>query len=364
PGPRPLRLDVDVLGPAAPGHDGATAHYEASVAPGGRISWRLPLLHLRYTYAWTWPAQPGLSEIQSWGESRDMKVASVGLHVLNVRKSSRLRLYRLRLDEPVSATGWVDRFGQRSTGAWPGKVFSDADLRDQDAREEAALPALAPATARDEYRAWTGRPALSASGWFRLERVAGVWWLVAPSGRLYWSSAVDCVVHGIEARLDDASRPAYSWLPPDAGEFANAWGHGPGEPNTHWPAFYRVNLIRKWGPTGEYAKWRERAYRRLLAWNFTGLGNWCDESLFRDHRLPYVTMGPHPWLAQVPYAGNKLQDVYDPAFAREAAKAAAPLAAWKDDPWCVGHFIENECGWADLPGEVLGLPTNRPAKAR
>ena len=34
---------------------------------------------------------------------------------------------------------------------------------------------------------------LGATGFFRVQKYKGKWWLVDPTGRLFWSNGVDCV---------------------------------------------------------------------------------------------------------------------------------------------------------------------------
>ena len=69
-----------------------------------------------------------------------------------------------------------------------------------------------------------------------------------------------------------------------------------------------------------------------------------------------------------------MTDVFDARFpARMAAGISNAVARWKNDPWCLGYFVENElpwAGWGSGPTEQYALPigvlasTNAlPAKA-
>ena len=82
----------------------------------------------------------------------------------------------------------IDRYGQFRHCDWPGKTKNDDDLRraaEEEARDLAANPGPKD---RDRFGGWNDGPRLEATGRFRTHKdERGKWWLVDPSGRLFWS---------------------------------------------------------------------------------------------------------------------------------------------------------------------------------
>lgn len=347
---------------------GEAAIYSAAIPGHSRARWRIPLQPLRYTTGywvpWGWARQPGLGSLKFWGRMNSRKIAEVKIGLRREIKAGQVGLYQLALEDPIKPEGWVDKYGQRSGMNWPGKVFSDRDIIRADKKEEVELGKYRPAPDRDIFHAWTGRGPRKATGFFRVENVEGRWWFIAPSGRLFYACGLDCVIGGVDARLDSTVRAAYSWLPPTKGKFESAWrlrrARRGGE--KAWGlSLYRANLIRKWGPD-EYRRWYlERAIARQLAWGFTSIGNWADHDLFAFRRLPYFSTGPSFWEMKVPYVAKLIHDVYHPDFEKEAHGNASALARYRNDPWLVGHFVSNEVDWVGFHG-VLALPAHQPAK--
>ena len=137
-------------------------------------------------------------------------------------------------------------------------------------------------------------------------------------------------------------------------------------------SFHIVNQIRKWGERYE-ARSRDRAVRRQLFWGFTSIGNWSDWELLRGvpglPRLPRVTYGPYGWnptpteAMNVPRITATIHDAFHPDFEREARRIAQhALTGFKDDPWVLGHFIDNEPDWDAFAERLLAAPRDLPAK--
>ncbi|MEK7476651.1 MAG: hypothetical protein AAB152_13605 [Candidatus Coatesbacteria bacterium] len=369
-----VKVEIMLAGNRAESSRWKRATFTALVPPHRRATWRIPLQQLRYSATWGspwgWPRQPGLGALESTGLldtsrvrvirigltalPRTGRIASAGVEDPKWAAPVRIGLYALRLEEPVRPEGWVDRWGQSTAVAWPGKARRDSDLGRADRREALALARGPAFPHRDQFHAWTKRPARGASGYFRVQEVDGRWWLIAPNGRLYYATGMDVVACGVDARLDPAVLAAYSSLPEKEGRFADAWRHG--------LSLYRANLIRKWGP--DYRRrYLDRAIARQLAWGFTSIGNWSDHALFAFRRLPFFSTGPSYDGMRTPLVAKLIHDAFDPGFEDEARKAAASLSVFRYNPWLVGHFLSNEVGWNDFPSRVLELPPRRSARA-
>ena len=46
-------------------------------------------------------------------------------------------------------------------------------------------------------------------------------------------------------------------------------------------------------------------------------------------------------------------DPFDPSFAEAADRSAQSAAQYRDDPWCLGYFVDNELSWGE-PGDERG----------
>jgi hypothetical protein len=159
------------------------------------------------------------------------------------------------------------------------------------------------------------------------------WWLVAPSGRLFFSLGVDVIDYGETTRV--AGREGlFDWLP-SPGAPLQQFSY-PGLSRT--ANFYGMNLYRKYG-TDWRTLARSRALDRLDSWGFNTIGNWSSIDLFEAHRVPYtVSVGYNDsGLAKFFPASQQMTDVFDARFpARVAAGISNAVAPWKNDPWCLG----------------------------
>ena len=275
---------------------------------------------------------------------------------------------------------FVDRYGQYAHETWPGKVASDAELRQRIADEErdlAAHPACA-IPAADRFGGWAQGPQLAATGAFRTEKVDGRWWLVDPDGHVFFSLGVNCVNvpswTGITGR-----EHFFRELPArDDAAFACCWGRQKdatvrGFYHDHFPFetfdFSRANLIRKYGPASWRSKSAELTVRRMRSWGLNTVGNWSARELSANARVPYTDAFS---TRSRPIRGNngfwrQFPDVFAPEFRTSVEREARRTAARSgSDPWCLGWFVDNELSWGDddaaLAKDVLSSPDDQPAK--
>ena len=257
---------------------------------------------------------------------------------------------------------FVDQFGQFIHDEWPGKVHDEAELIRTKADEDAWLAAngATPIPEADRFGGWAGGPQLKATGFFRTEKVNGKWWLVDPDGRLFFSHGVDCVGIGSGTTGITFREKYFSWLPAkDDPVFGKFWGrctwpaaHGFYKDPSHLPydnfSFSTANLRRKYG-----AEWKatyiDRAHRRLRAWGLNTIANWSWHEIYSLDRTPYTLClgtGGTPRLKDSKGWWGALPDPFNPEFEkkfRERARAAAKTM--RDDPWCIGVFVDNELSW-------------------
>lgn len=241
----------------------------------------------------------------------------------------------------------VDEFGQWMPVDWPGKVKSMAQLKKEWAAEEAGLRAGDFAYSR--YGGYRNTKA-KATGFFRVEQVAGRWWFVDPEGHLFFSTASTGIGAGSGDSRLKGREDYFAALPPvDSTPMSGRRPAG----------FYTWNLARRHGQGS--TKWIDLAIRRLESWGLNTIGNWSDSRLWDTHRKAYV-VNLRGWGMETGYLG--MPDVYSDEFPKIVDKAAAEQCApRKDDPWLLGYFIANEPPWPGRESLVVDLILDRPPSA-
>lgn len=292
----------------------------------------------------------------------------------------------------------VDKFGQRADRDFELKISSETELK---AAAEKELEQLANGQGwqeRSKFGGWKSGPKREATGFFRTEKVNGVWSLVDPQGYLFFSSAIanarmsnTSTFTGVDYRdeavryidPDDVTpedsqqivgdyraaqqthyvanqqrRSMFEWLPDYEHPLANHYGYrrkahkGP-MPHGEVFSFYQANLERRYGETskGSYLdNWREVTLNRMSDWGFTSFGNWTDPMFYNNEQMPYFAngwiIGDFKTISSGFDIWGKMPDVFDPEFVRRANITTEVIAKEiNNSPWCIGIFIDNEMSW-------------------
>lgn len=267
---------------------------------------------------------------------------------------------------------FIDTFGQYIHKDWPGKTHSLDDLKkalDAELKDLAEKPGPAD---WDKWGGWKDGPTLKATGFFRVEKHDGRWWLVDPDGKLFWSHGTNCVRENDSTPINER-QGWFQDFPGERPEFKEFFsvsralhGHYAGR-TVDCFSFLLANCKRKYGEG-----WRERvadmAHRRLRSWGMNTIANWSDPAVYLMRRTPYtatVHFGGRLLEGSQGYWG-KFRDVFDPSFREEVRKAmVAHAGKAAGDPWCIGFFVDNEIAWGDdlsLAVAALASPPDQPAK--
>ncbi len=184
------------------------------------------------------------------------------------------------------------------------------------------------------YPPFVSRPAFGApqrmkgTGFFRVERIGNVWWLVDPNGQPTLSIGTDHVNYFVH--------------------WCEKLGYAP----------YHRFVARKYGSEEAWAK---EAVRRLLSWNFNVLG--ANNSVKARYQglahTEFLSFGADfasiaDIVPKVHWTG--FPDVFDPRFERFCdLRAKERCAPNKDDPWLLGYFLDNELEWWGKSGRPWGM---------
>jgi len=269
---------------------------------------------------------------------------------------------------------FIDELGQFIHSDWPGKTHSVDELIAHGKAEREDLAAHPGPPDRNKYGGWTAGPQLEATGFFRVEKYQGKWWLVDPEGRLFWSHGADCVDSGNSTPISDREQ-YYRNLPDKDSQFAQFYGGGSWAPHgyykDHSPCktydFSRANFLRKYGQDWVLA-FAEITHQRLKSWGMNTIANWSDRDIYLMRKTPYVctiSYNARTLEGSEGYWG-KFFDVFDPSF-RDALRQRLESEKGRTigDPWCIGYFVHNELSWGDeisLALATLKSRAGQPAK--
>lgn len=317
--------------------------------------------------------------ITSWGTEFDY--SNVGAFRLALREMTgpiAIEVSNIRWLPKPDFSGIVDRFGQFTRAEWPGKVHDEAELPKRAAEEAEWLKAHPAPADRDKWGGWKDGPRLEATGFFRTAQHGGKWWLVTPDGTLFFSAGIVGIRPYVEG-------------PVSGREYMFAWLPQPGDPYAKFPfmqqgkawqkpdvierraRFYTINLHRKYGPDW-LNRWGDVACDRLRCWGFNTIANWSQPELWQLHRVPYVAPISYGGMKTIGPGARPIPDFFDESLPKALDAAVAKTAdVRRDDPWCIGYFVDNELQWESwkhmglagdyaLPRFILTSPPDQPAK--
>jgi len=92
---------------------------------------------------------------------------------------------------------------------------------------------------------------------------------------------------------------------------------------------------------GNQKTWLKGVFTRLKKWHFNTIGGWADEALL-GQKFPYTVMlylgRGNPW-------DDVLLSVFSDDFAARAKENARKAAKYRNDPFLIGYFLDNEMPW-------------------
>lgn len=239
----------------------------------------------------------------------------------------------------VPAAGWSDTapgsaarpLATVEAAVKPGKAFEGRPTT-----VLADLPELPRDSALDRFGGLATRTA-AATGFFRVERLDGRWWLVDPAGGLFLSRGVNSIT-----------------------PVRTAGG--------------REALARRFGTE---TSWAEETTRLIRAAGFNTAGAWSMHDRLGGVSEPLAQ--PRLWGFMAAYGkqrgGTFMQAghigypgdcpfIFDPEFPAFCAEHARKVAAVRDDPLVLGHFSDNEMPWnRAMLDNYLRLPADDPGHA-
>jgi hypothetical protein len=288
--------------------------------------------------------------------SNTIDVSAVARLVVSVdqpKSGQRIEITNIRPDgagtkDAAPFVPFIDEFGQYLHSDWPGKIYTVEDfarLRKQEEQERRDLPGPAD---WNQYGGWEKGPTLKATGHFYATKHEGKWWLVDPTGKLYWSYGPTGVGFGGDLTPITDRQQWFKSLP-DRAKWTDAFKSHRGATymyykDRQWEGYDvgLVNLQLKYGP--EYRSIvANLSHDRLRSWGFNSIGNWSAPEVYMLHRTPY-TVAIHYDAKLIHY---RMPDIYHPDWERSVrARMEQERGPTNEDPWNIGYFVDNERWWS------------------
>lgn len=235
----------------------------------------------------------------------------------------------------------VDKFGQRKHQQWEGKMREENEFVSDLEKETKELEHFPLSDDFDKYLGWKKGPLFSATGFFRIEQNNGRWWLVTPEGHAFWSLGVTGVrtkyIHA-DVTIIKGREHLFDSLPPMEGMAAEAYS------GDSCFSFYAWNIIRKYKSKDA---WKALVFKRLQHWGLNTVGNWSEESLLRICEMPF-TKSFRTTETDGYYIRRGLPDPFDVRWQKLADSIISEATDFKNNPWLIGYFIDNEGPWNNL----------------
>ena len=215
-------------------------------------------------------------------------------------------------------------------GGWLRGTFSAVEAERHD-----GVAGTAADTAFPPYRPSGPETGLrgTATGFFHIETIDGRDWPIDPAGR---------------AVILAGTQHIKPW-----GTFSDAAGYSP----------YGRFVATNYPSVGD---WAGETLARLDDWGFTMLGNACALGVLARKTLPHVRnvqlgqrvcRGDPDWYVREWQFKpcSALPNVFHPDFAAACEwRAREQCAPYKDDPWLIGWFIDNELAWWGTGKRIKG----------
>ncbi|MBK1875476.1 hypothetical protein [Pelagicoccus mobilis] len=242
---------------------------------------------------------------------------------------------------------FIDQFGQYKHEDWPGKIHNETELLASIAIEELELDNHPPPANRNQYGGWATGPKREATGHFRVEKIDGKWWLIDPSGCLFWSYGATGFGFSFAETKTEGRENFFENLPESTdsgfGQFVdpNSASFG-GRTYEFGPS----NLYRKFGDS-----WIEQSgalsLRRIKSWGMNTMGCWSDSRLFndQDNPVPYTLfLGWNLPTLSVDANGSMIEfpDPFDSDFRSTVYGRINGARDLLNSEWCLGYFFQNE----------------------
>jgi hypothetical protein len=330
---------------------GDASHFDVIHPLGEGIRFSMPAAYhqLQDNRLWDW-------NVFAWIYRYDLK-RYPGKATFDIKLAS-LASEPAAADAPPVRKFIVDRFGQSVRKDYPGKVIGDDELKNDIAKQKAALGSYQ-GPELDHFGGLAGsgeKLGLKKTGFFHTAVLAnGRHTFVTPEGNAFFQLAVCGIANTDDYTTVKGRERVYEWVPDvKAVAWTGAWRSN--HPDWGVFSFQIANWIRKYGKPYSYEEWTGQAVERLRAWGFNSAGAFSSYSqTMRALDFPAVDFLPTGEVEGVKMLPDKvgageLMDPFAPGAEKALDQAYAGIVAMRAaDPLLIGYFLGNEQHFETLP---------------
>jgi agarase len=209
------------------------------------------------------------------------------------------------------------------------------NLLDEYSEDFKSLTSLISALYYDDYGGAL-RVKGETTGFFHIEKINEVWWIIDPGGNVFISKGVNAINF--------------------QGDYSPTLGYSP---------FNRV-LLKKYGNS---EAWARATVARLREYGFNTIGAWSSEELY-TLGMPYTIILNIAVRAGAQWVSGRITDFFSEDFEKVAEEVAEEMCEpRKNDPFLLGYFTDNELRWSPdwrspkhIFDEYIALDKNAPGK--
>lgn len=251
----------------------------------------------------------------------------------------------------------LDDMGQYASESWENKLSNLGALKTLGKKDIKKYANAKFNKGLSKYGGFKSAERQEAKGFFYTKKINGKWWFVDPNGYLFWSQGVTGTAKG-SATSTKNRRALFSTFAKD--KATTDWLNLKTSIDNNSINFYELNIKRKYGTDWEDMQ-DQVSSGRMKSWGLNTYGAWS--SIPRVNKHPF-TLIIHPNKQGI---GNikKMIDPFSDAFHQDLKRRLSWLESYKNDPWLLGVFVNNELHFRsemDIPNEILGLNNDVPAR--
>ena len=248
----------------------------------------------------------------------------------------------------------VDEFGQWNLGDFVGKVHSIEELRADWAKEEAQIAAMKAKPPRFSKYGGSLKYQVKATGYFRVEKIDGIWWFVDPDGYLFLSLGANGIGPNTSSNFNPP-KGAYTLTPPegfDPAELSISRRGGRGGSAIQFDNAAMVgywNLYRHYGAQNLMEKARQKVVDRMSLWGMNTMGGWSNTG---ENPKPYMAFLRPGRTSNI----FGLVDIYVPGFKETVEESIRnSVNSTMNDKMLIGYFIGNEPSFCNQENRLAEL---------
>ena len=272
---------------------------------------------------------------------------------------------------------WIDVFGQKMYGEWPGRVSQHSDFQQHKIVETTWLENKQGPSGWDAFGGYMPGIRYTATGHFRTEKISGKWWFIDPLGHPFFSVGITGIGHdggnsphfhnGVNRTMWQerctSARVPYK-MKTQCGrdahirffEEAIAYKHGFMDPQN--PSDFNTSLMDDTTDEGynNTAKYYDMIIARLKKWGINTHGAWSVWGL-NAHKMQNKSYGidvgvrvPYTFFINSGFKPDQLPtnitNYITTNMLGKISNMDATLArlgtSLNDDPYCIGVYVDNE----------------------